>query len=59
MFPLTADDMLKGVVFCDYGTTEENIIKLKYNLSKNISIVGSRDEIGSAGLDLKYRFEFK
>ncbi len=25
MFPLTADDMLKGVVFCDYGTTEENI----------------------------------
>ncbi|MEX0819445.1 MAG: BamA/TamA family outer membrane protein, partial [Pirellulaceae bacterium] len=25
MFPLTADDMLKGVVFCDYGTTEEHI----------------------------------
>ncbi|HRX77569.1 MAG TPA: BamA/TamA family outer membrane protein [Pirellulaceae bacterium] len=25
MFPLTADDMLKGVVFCDYGTTEESI----------------------------------
>ena len=25
MFPITADDMLKGVVFCDYGTIEENI----------------------------------
>ncbi len=25
MFPLTADDMLKAVVFCDYGTTEEKI----------------------------------
>ena len=25
MFPLTADDMLKGVVFCDYGTVEQNI----------------------------------
>jgi outer membrane protein insertion porin family len=25
MFPLTADDMLKGVVFCDYGTVEEQI----------------------------------
>ena len=25
MFPLTADDMLKGVVFCDYGTVEETI----------------------------------
>jgi len=25
LFPITADDMLKGVVFCDYGTIEENI----------------------------------
>lgn len=25
MVPLTADDMIKGVVFCDYGTVEENI----------------------------------
>lgn len=24
-FPLTADDMIKGVVFCDYGTTEADI----------------------------------
>ncbi len=28
MFPITADDMLKGVVFCDYGTIEE---ELKFN----------------------------
>lgn len=25
MFPLTADDMMRGVVFCDFGTIEENI----------------------------------
>ncbi len=25
MFPLTADDVLKGVAFCDLGTVEENI----------------------------------
>ncbi len=25
MFPITADDMLKGVVFCDFGTIEEKI----------------------------------
>jgi len=25
MFPITADDMLKAVVFCDAGTVEENI----------------------------------
>ena len=24
LFPITADDMLKGVVFCDYGTVEED-----------------------------------
>lgn len=25
MFPITADDMVRGVVFCDYGTVEEKI----------------------------------
>ena len=25
LFPITADDMLKGVVFCDYGTVEEKV----------------------------------
>ncbi len=25
MFPITADDMIKGVLFCDFGTVEENI----------------------------------
>jgi outer membrane protein insertion porin family len=24
-FPVTADDMVKGVVFCDFGTVEEDI----------------------------------
>lgn len=24
-FPITADDMLQGVLFCDYGTVEENL----------------------------------
>jgi outer membrane protein insertion porin family len=25
MFPLTADDMIRGVVFCDFGTVEERV----------------------------------
>ncbi len=25
LFPITADDMLKGVAFCDYGTIEEDL----------------------------------
>ena len=25
LFPLTADDMIHGVAFCDFGTVEENV----------------------------------
>ena len=25
LFPITADDMVKGVVFCDYGTVEQQL----------------------------------
>ncbi|RJQ22840.1 MAG: hypothetical protein C4560_02015 [Nitrospiraceae bacterium] len=53
------EDKLFVIYSTSLGTTEENIIKLEYRLDRNISIVGSRDEIGSVGGDLKYRFEFK
>jgi autotransporter translocation and assembly factor TamB len=32
---------------------------MEYDLGRNISIVGSRDEIGSSGADVKYRFEYR
>jgi len=41
------------------GSTEEEIIKLEYLLSKNVSLIGLRDERGSMGGDVKFRFEFK
>ncbi|MEW6584425.1 MAG: translocation/assembly module TamB domain-containing protein, partial [Nitrospirota bacterium] len=41
------------------GSTEEQVIKLEYLLSKTVSLVGFRDEKGSVGGDLKFRFEFK
>lgn len=41
------------------GSTENNILKLEYLFSKNISLVGVRDEKGSIGGDVKFRFEFK
>ncbi len=53
------EDKLFVVYSTAIGTTEESSIKLEYKLSREISIVGSRNEIGSAGLDIKYRFEFK
>lgn len=41
------------------GTTENNVLKLEYLYSRNISLVGVRDEKGSVGGDVKFRFEFK
>jgi translocation and assembly module TamB len=53
------EDRLSVIYSTSIGTNEDHMIKLKYNVNKSISIIGSRDEIGSAGVDLKYRFEFK
>lgn len=53
------EDKLFVIYSTSIGTTEEHIIKLEYKLGKNISLVGSRDEIGSTGADIKYKFEFK
>jgi len=41
------------------GSTEEQVLKLEYLLDKNVSLVGVRDEKGSVGGDIKFRFEFK
>ena len=53
------EDKIFVVYSTAIGTTEESIIKLEYKIDKDISVVGSRNEIGSVGVDLKYRFEFK
>jgi|Deesub1362A_J573_1020465.scaffolds.fasta_scaffold00275_18 translocation and assembly module TamB len=41
------------------GTTEEQEIRLEYLLGRNISLLGVRDERGSIGGDIKFRFQFK
>jgi hypothetical protein len=41
------------------GTTEEQVIKIEYFLNKKVSLVGLRDETGSMGGDVRFRFEFK
>jgi len=53
------EDKLFVVYSSSIGTTEESIINLKYKLDKNISLIGTRDELGSAGGDVKFRFEFR
>ncbi len=41
------------------GSSEEQVIKLEYILNKGVSLVGQRDERGSLGGDIKFRFEFR
>lgn len=53
------NDKLSVSYTTSIGTTEESLIRLRYNINKNISIVGTRDELGSVGGDINYRFEFK
>jgi len=43
------------------GTAEttEQIIKVEYLMTKGISLVGTRDEIGGISGAVKFRFEFR
>jgi translocation and assembly module TamB len=61
---VTVSERLIGdKVFVTYttsiGSTEEQILKVEYLLDRNISLIGTRDERGSVGGDVKFRFEFK
>jgi len=41
------------------GSTEEQVLRVEYVLNRNISLVGTRDDTGSIGGDVKFRFEFR
>ena len=55
--------LLEDRIFVTYSSTvgavEEQIIEVEYKLNENLTLIGSRNEIGSAGVDFKYRIEFK
>lgn len=57
MFPLTADDMVKGVVFCDYGTVEENI-ELTPDTFRVAPGFGFRVHMPAAGIGAPLAFDF-
>jgi autotransporter translocation and assembly factor TamB len=58
-----SERLISDKVFVTYttsiGSTEEQILKVEYLLNRNISLIGTRDDIGSIGGDVKFRFEFK
>ncbi len=50
-------------LYVTYSTTVETgeiqVWKLEYALNKKVSLIGSRDETGGIGGDVKFRFEFR
>jgi len=57
MFPVTADDMIKGVLFCDFGTVEQDI---EIN-SENFRVApgfGFRVHMPAAGIGAPLAFDF-
>jgi translocation and assembly module TamB len=55
--------LLGDRLYVTYSTTVETgeiqVWKLEYALNKNLSLIGSRDETGGMGGDVKFRFEFR
>ncbi len=61
---LTAEkSLMEGRLLVIYQTTldpsEEDLIRMVYEVNKNISLVGKRGDKGQIGGDLRFRFEFR
>ena len=56
-FPLTADDMVKGVMFCDFGTVEESVEINKENFRVAPGF-GFRVNMPAAGIGAPLAFDF-
>ena len=57
MFPLTPDDMIKGVAFCDFGTVEQSIEINKENFRVAPGF-GFRIHMPAAGIGAPLAFDF-
>ncbi len=57
VFPLTADDMIRGVMFCDFGTVEENIEMNAENFRVAPGF-GFRVNMPAAGIGAPLAFDF-
>ncbi|MBN4054212.1 translocation/assembly module TamB [Nitrospira defluvii] len=55
--------LLKERLLVLYSTTldpsEEDLIRMVYEINKHISLVGDRDDSGQIGGDIRFRFEFR
>jgi autotransporter translocation and assembly factor TamB len=57
-------ELVKNKLYVTYSSNvgasyPEQMFRIEYLLTRHFSLVGARDELGSNGADIKYRFEFK
>lgn len=53
------DDQLTVTYISAIDPSEEDVIKMEYQLGRNVSIIGERDDLGRVGGDIKFRLEFR
>jgi outer membrane protein insertion porin family len=55
-FPITADDMVKGTFFCDYGTVEESVKISNFRVSPGFGFLFNIPALGPAPLAVNFAF---
>jgi autotransporter translocation and assembly factor TamB len=53
------EDRLLVTYEANLDPSQEQLIRMVYELGKNVSLVGERDEKGQMGGDVRFRFEFR
>lgn len=56
MFPITADDMLHGVVFCDFGTVEPGVEINDFRVAPGVGLRVTVPAMGPAPIALDFAF---
>lgn len=56
MFPITADDMLHGVVFCDFGTVEPEVEINDFRVAPGVGLRVTVPAMGPAPIALDFAF---
>lgn len=56
LFPITADDMLHGVVFCDFGTVEEDVEIKDFRVAPGFGLRVTVPAMGPAPIALDFAF---
>lgn len=54
LFPITADDMLHGVVFCDYGTVEKKVTINDFRVAPGVGLRVTVPAMGPAPIALDF-----